>query len=144
MQKGEIEQLFREYTELAWNQRRDDAFDSMVTTEIEVRGFAPSGEVTLSREDLRAGRAKYFELFPELRLTVHRIMVEDNELMCWLGARGMADPAAFGLEGGRVPVAFECCVWAKAVDGKILAGRNLIDFLAVRETLTGKGRLEFL
>lgn len=143
MTAAEVEALFREYTELAWNQKDDAAFERMVASEIEVAGFSPRGEATASREDLRAGRALYFQMFPDLHIDVDRVVVDGLEFFAWLTCRGTAQPEAFGWDGPASEVVFDACVWARVADGRIVTGKNLIDFGAIREGLTGMSRMDF-
>lgn len=143
MSPGEVEAFFRVYIQKVWNEKDDAAFERMVVPDIGIRGFEPRGDVTRTQDEMRESRRQYLAMFPDLQVNIERVMVDGDEVIGWCACVGTAQPEEFAWDGPPKTVSFDVCIWGRVRDGKFVDGKNLVDFGAIREGLTGINRMDF-
>lgn len=126
-----VERWFEE----VWNQRNDAVMDEMMAEDVWIEGFTPDETTAHGIDHFKSMRVEILKMFPDIHITVDRVVVDGEESVAWLTCRGTAEPTAFGLVCDAKSVEFHTVAWAIVRDGKYIGGRNLIDFGAAMRQL---------
>ncbi len=125
--------IARRWFEEVWNQRRRELIGEFIAEDGVSRGDL--GELRGVREFVERMYDPFVSAFPDLHLTVDRIIAHGDEaVVCWK-AEGTHRGEGLGFPPSGQPISFSGSTWIRFQDGKMVEGREYWNQREVIENL---------
>jgi steroid delta-isomerase-like uncharacterized protein len=136
MNENDPKTIARRWLEEAWNQRRDDSVDELMSENS--LGHVEGGEVR-GRKDFRDMRAMFLSALPDVRIEVEDVVVESDRAAVRWRVTGTHTGDGFGFPATKQPVEVRGTTWLVIRDGQIVEGWDTWNLGGLLQSLRGAG-----
>jgi len=124
--------LVHRWFEEVWNKKREEAIREILDPEVVIHGLGePPGEARRGPEGFVEVWKKFVSAFPNIRVTVERVVAEGEYVVAQCGVGGNHTGEGFGIAATNREIVFTGMVIIRVKDGRFCEGWNNFDFLAL-------------
>ena len=116
---GDVKTIARRWFEEAWNERRDDSVDELMSAE--AYGHVEGG-VVHGPDEFRKMRGTFLAALPDVRIEVEDVIAEGDRAAVRWRAKGTHGGDGFGFAASNRTVDISGTTWLTIRDGRIVEG----------------------
>jgi steroid delta-isomerase-like uncharacterized protein len=123
------EVMVRRWFDELWNQGREDTIDRMMAPNAHIFGLGGTNPI-FGPEEFKPFFRRFRAAFPDIRITVQRTIAQGEFVAAYCHVKGTHLGDTLGTPATMRVVAFSGVSIAHVVDGRLIEGWNVFDFLS--------------
>lgn len=128
---AENKALVHRWFEEVWNKKRESAIREILDPDVIVHGLGEAGETMRGPESFVGLWKKFVATFPDIRVTVERVVAEGEYVVALCSVRGNHTGKGLGVEPTNKEILFTGMVMLRVKNGRFAEGWNSFDFLSL-------------
>jgi predicted ester cyclase len=130
-EQHDLRALTRRWFEEVWNRGREEVIDEMLAPDTPAMGLTRGGRTLVGPAAFKEFYRPMRAAMPDIRVTVDDVIVEGDQSVCRVTARGTHTGDGLGAAPTGHPVVFTAIVWLRWRNGQVVQGWNEFDAAAV-------------